>query len=709
MFASYDRSVGALQAQTPEDQDLAGADDENAYLSALALLGLSDSEDEEEDAAAVAEAGQFELEAKKVQAKATEDTSMEIGGPPKTENEQTATHEQGDSDAGHSKGGPETDALRLEEMIKSVLVDLLPSQEKTRQQDGLVKRLLVLFQNIYPGARLDVFGSTVCEHAGQSSDIDVTFSPAFSHRLVLGEKKKVISTLALALRRIGVDAQPILNARVPIARIFCRASAVAVDLSVENELPVWKSRLLHEYTLLDARFPHLVLLVKAWAKMRKIGSAQHGTFNSFGLSLLCLHFLQNLDPPVLPFLNQQYQGANRAPLCEDGPRLLGDCYGDCGNRIEIRHYTQSELRSWRSDNSSSLAMLAKGFFCYFVRFNWDLHVVSVTRQGLVPKSSVKVRSANKDMVIQDPLDEHDNVARNITRKNKTNIIHEFERALDFEALLLELRPSSIYGATSLLAQQRPGGQQRAEDSNATGGPEKELTAEEARLALAAASRADKTHLDTLPRCGTPGEVLHILGVLSVTASMTVSTMAMAIHSIARTCHANTLVLLKSHCRFQFLITCIAQKLKQAPEQFDEMHLTQVVYGAARLAVLNESIFFGAQQEILSPRRQLGRFSPEQLASITWAYRTVNYNAPQLFQALQLEAMRRPPLAQLLGHSVARQPGVVATAAFANSAAAGQGALHRLPPHTLALSQSASPLGGLLATPPQSGPGGHRMR
>jgi len=313
------------------------------------------------------------------------------------------------------------------------------------------------------------------------------------------------------------------------------------------------------------------------------------------------------------------------------------------------------------------------------------------------------------MVIQDPLDEHDNVARNITRKNKTNIIHEFERALDFEALLLELRPSSIYGATSLLARQRPGGQQRAEDSNATGGPEQELTAEEARLALAAASRADKTHLDTFLRCGTPGEVLHILGVLGVTACMKVSTMAMAIDSIARTCHANTLVWLKSDCRFEFLIACIGQKLKQAPEQFDEMHLTQVVCGAAKLAVHNPFIFFGVQQEILSPRRQLGRFSPEQLAFITWAYRTVNYNAPQLLQALQFEAMRRPPLAQLLVQSFARQPGVVATPAFANSDAAGQGALHRLPPHTLALSQSASPLGGLLATPPQSGPGGRRRR
>jgi DNA polymerase sigma len=55
---------------------------------------------------------------------------------------------------------------------------------------------------------------------------------------------------------------------------------------------VFKSRLLLEYSLIDKRFAKLVVLVKAWAKARSINSAAHGTFNSFGLSLLVVHYLQ---------------------------------------------------------------------------------------------------------------------------------------------------------------------------------------------------------------------------------------------------------------------------------------------------------------------------------------------------------------------------------------------------------------------------------
>jgi hypothetical protein len=52
-------------------------------------------------------------------------------------------------------------------------------------------------------------------------------------------------------------------------------------------------------------------------------------------------------------------------------------------------------------------------------------------------------------------------------------------------------------------------------------------------------------------------------------------------------------------------------------------------------------------QVLSPRRQLDKFSPQQLAAIAWSYAMVNYEAPQLFEAVQEEAMRKPPLAEML--------------------------------------------------------------
>ena len=93
----------------------------------------------------------------------------------------------------------------------------------------------------------------------------------------------------------------------------------------------------HAHTHTRARTHTQVRLVKAWASSREINSAQHGFFNSFGsvyihpymhtyshtyrqthtylhtsvhtyihtyrLSLLVLHYLQNLEIPILPRLN----------------------------------------------------------------------------------------------------------------------------------------------------------------------------------------------------------------------------------------------------------------------------------------------------------------------------------------------------------------------------------------------------------------------
>ena len=186
----------------------------------------------------------------------------------------------------------------------------------------------------------------------------------------------------------------VLGARVPIVRVL--TGGVDIDLSVDNQLPVYKSRLLYEYSLLDKRFAMLVQLVKAWAKARDINSAQHGTFNSYGISLLVLHFLQHVNPPVLPRLNETFRGF-------PPPRVLAECDG-----ITIRHYTHEDLLqyAWRSDNGASIAMLTHEFFQYFARrFPWDTHIVSVTMPGLVPKSSTAMRkNQSTAIVIQDPFE-----------------------------------------------------------------------------------------------------------------------------------------------------------------------------------------------------------------------------------------------------------------------------------------------------------------
>jgi terminal uridylyltransferase len=313
-------------------------------------------------------------------------------------------------------------APRVDVVIHSVLHDLQETAVCQHRQKRLTQRLDRILKDVYgEQAVLKVFGSTVCSLACKNSDLDMTFTPGRSKSLSISEKKTALRKVAKELQSHGMRAVPVLGARVPIVKIRDQSDTwLAVDLSVENDLPVFKSRLLHEYTLIDARFAKLVQLVKAWAKTRQINSAAQGTFNSFGLSLLVLHYLQNVEPPVLPRLNEATLelrgdarlraavGVSDTRLFAKPARVLGTCDG-----ITICHHTHQHLVGWGSENIASLAALTRGFFEYYSRhFSWDRQVVSVTLPGMVLKSSVAFHEGQQTNVcIQDPLDQSDNCAR----------------------------------------------------------------------------------------------------------------------------------------------------------------------------------------------------------------------------------------------------------------------------------------------------------
>ena len=164
---------------------------------------------------------------------------------------------------------------------------------------------------------------------------------------------------------------------------------------MQNDLPVHKSQLLKEYSSIDARLRPLIMLVKAWSKARGINSAPQGTLNSFAYCVLVLHFLQRLQPPILPVLTSprlELRGeallrAQAAGLPEVLV-LLGHCprfvvgvnvdhhknaYLPEGWRDQVRslpnrwHDRTGVLADWGSENESSPAVLLASFFGYYAK------------------------------------------------------------------------------------------------------------------------------------------------------------------------------------------------------------------------------------------------------------------------------------------------------------------------------------------------------
>ena len=74
---------------------------------------------------------------------------------------------------------------------------------------------------------------------------------------------------------------------------------------MNNIAGIQNTHLIHHYSRIDERFPALCLLIKHWAMKSNIKSSLDGTFNSYSLNLLVLHFMQcACQPPILPNLQE---------------------------------------------------------------------------------------------------------------------------------------------------------------------------------------------------------------------------------------------------------------------------------------------------------------------------------------------------------------------------------------------------------------------
>ena len=70
----------------------------------------------------------------------------------------------------------------------------------------------------------------------------------------------------------------------------------------------------------DDRVRELVDMVKYWSKRRYIGDASKGSLNSFGHTLMVIHFAQNCEPPLVPNLQrnpvQNHPNLNTNPFID---------------------------------------------------------------------------------------------------------------------------------------------------------------------------------------------------------------------------------------------------------------------------------------------------------------------------------------------------------------------------------------------------------
>lgn len=297
---------------------------------------------------------------------------------------------------------------RLSQELGQFADSYLPSKEDMTRRTNLLYRLECMISTLFNNnVRVDLFGSCAANLSSKTSDLDIClsllqFSKKKSQRDT--EHLEILLKLHKALEEEGSGrSEAILSARVPIVKFRDDKTGIECDFAIRVGNHALKSQLLALCCEIDHRFRPLVLAAKHWSKVRHVGDATKGTLNSFGHSMLMIHYLQNLDEAVLPLF------------------VVKDEHS----------WDMNLINSFQTKNTLSIGDLLLQYFKYYaIRFDPSKHCISVHSLGfeLLDETAREEKFQKRhrtSFCVEDPVDPTDNIGRNLTDKASTFIKDEF--------------------------------------------------------------------------------------------------------------------------------------------------------------------------------------------------------------------------------------------------------------------------------------------
>ncbi|CAE7646537.1 Tent2 [Symbiodinium sp. CCMP2456] len=362
-------------------------------------------------------------------------------------------------------------AKDIEEKFGSV-----PQQANEVVQDVVMRIQEGAQQCVAPAATAHPFGSTVNGFGEESSDLDVLVaideeeltyymsyasfqsryerlgSPLLSEGalsdfvqpslLLKAVTPKMAMThavqqLADFLPELGFKvSQLIPRARKPLVTLEdTKSTLTEVDVSINNSLPLYNSQLLRAYSELDPRVRPLVLLVKVWAKGKKVCGAQGGNLSSYSWTIMVLYFLQLVG--LLPSLQL---------LSKDERMLETRDYWGNERSFQVGFLTAEEYQKGvkngkfaapAGEAGLSLAELFYGFIHFYSKeYKWGSEVVSVQkpdRKDRGPWFLLFGKAQPEPCIhVEDPIEFRDlNIV--MLRERLAQLKEEFEHALEILA------------------------------------------------------------------------------------------------------------------------------------------------------------------------------------------------------------------------------------------------------------------------------------
>ncbi|KAF7244277.1 Terminal uridylyltransferase 4 [Varanus komodoensis] len=207
----------------------------------------------------------------------------------------------------------------------------------------------------------------------------------------------VAAKCCFGIRRValsGSDADEIIN-------------FVVYELAVMAQ---HNTRMLATYAAIDPRVQYLGYTMKVFAKRCDIGDASRGSLSSYAYILMVLYFLQQREPPVIPVLQEIFDGQQIPQRMVDGWNAF---FFDDTDELKKRLPSLGK-------NTESLGELWLGLLRFYTEeFDFKEYVISIRQKKLL--TTFEKQWTSKCIAIEDPFDLNHNLGAGVSRKRTWNV------------------------------------------------------------------------------------------------------------------------------------------------------------------------------------------------------------------------------------------------------------------------------------------------
>lgn len=289
-------------------------------------------------------------------------------------------------------------------------------------------------QQLYPNSKVHPFGSTITGLAFPDSDIDAYIGVPNPPR----QAKKIFYVEAITKSRDVLNHSPLFTnivciprANTPIVKCVHVPTGLKCDFNFKNMLGVCNSYLIQFIVRLDNKLKLCLLVLKFWTKLRMVGGTNTRLTN-YALTIMFIYYLQQA-PYNLPSIRK----------LQENPMVRNIQYGWNGGFDGMYSIDLASIRN------ASLYELLKGFFVFYLTYNYDEFVIcpylgenvqKTVFQSLdtLPAQFELYRTSFRDehlkvdslMCVQDPFEHNRNLVGTLGKKFVDEYLNELKRAVD---------------------------------------------------------------------------------------------------------------------------------------------------------------------------------------------------------------------------------------------------------------------------------------